>query len=512
MCWCNQCCCCDFLHNSLNKSLAWWICITLFLGILACCISAFVTINRFGFALEGVWCGITRIYYDSLNGQLKLNTPRWEGFANTSDILGELNKFIKSLSDEDNLNTFVNDFVMIEKKWVMKLYNNIIYIPKTIQDKLEMNNEDYFISIRDKIQVLSSLSKIINDINQIHNITNFYKENKIQFLPDYANEINENNFSKIQTKFIDKFEYYAKILRATFKILPMIYFCLLLIAVTCALVSMIFYVCLRRQGYLKVFMIVLWNIIRFFILSFFIYGTVFGIGHLGFQDTIGYIMYIFQDNLKTKDTKLVDDGKNFFRACLEGNDNNLKNKFNELGIKLLIPLQDFFSSYQELQTFSNINNDDLKDKINQIKTAFKNLCEEAEIDHTNLLERADKNGGIFASFDCGFLKSYLHQIYRAIYDASIESRILSALSLCAAFFGILGGYLFLLIIHHYNNELFYNSGNRIFTGLGGFRRGSHKENDKNIDPAYKKRKLKAEIESSLSKEVSAAKKDDKQNE
>ena len=53
-------------------------------------------------------CGITRIYYDSLNGQLKLNVPRWEGFANISNILSELNKFSKSLSDNNNLNSYGN--------------------------------------------------------------------------------------------------------------------------------------------------------------------------------------------------------------------------------------------------------------------------------------------------------------------------------------------------------------------------------------------------------------------
>ena len=44
------------------------------LGILACCISAFVTVNRFGFALEGAWCAFDRIYYDALYGQLIENT------------------------------------------------------------------------------------------------------------------------------------------------------------------------------------------------------------------------------------------------------------------------------------------------------------------------------------------------------------------------------------------------------------------------------------------------------
>ena len=52
---------------------------------------------------------------------------------------------------------------------------------------------------------------------------------------------------------------------------------------------------------------------------------------------------------------------------------------------------------------------------------------------------------------------------------------------------------FLLVIHHYNKELFFDSGKSIFTGFDGFGRGFQKKNY-NKDPAYKKRKLRAEIE------------------
>ena len=33
--------------------------------------SAFVMVNRFGFALNGAMCAFDRIYYDTLEGQLK---------------------------------------------------------------------------------------------------------------------------------------------------------------------------------------------------------------------------------------------------------------------------------------------------------------------------------------------------------------------------------------------------------------------------------------------------------
>ena len=48
-------------------------------------------------------------------------------------------------------------------------------------------------------------------------------------------------------------------------------------------------------------------------------------------------------------------------------------------------------------------------------------------------------------------------------------------------------------MHHYDNELFFDNGKSIFTGFDGFGGGYRKKN-KDQDPAYKKRKLRAEIE------------------
>lgn len=66
----SQCCCCDFLHNPVNKRIAWWTSFIFLLGVLSCCISAFVSENRFGFAIEGTCCATYRTYYDVIYGRL----------------------------------------------------------------------------------------------------------------------------------------------------------------------------------------------------------------------------------------------------------------------------------------------------------------------------------------------------------------------------------------------------------------------------------------------------------
>ena len=82
-------------------------------------------------------------------------------------------------------------------------------------------------------------------------------------------------------------------------------------------------------------------------------------------------------------------------------------------------------------------------------------------------------------------------MYRTLYDLYIEARILCALSCCIGYFGAIAVYFFLLVIHHYNNELFFDSGRSAFIGFEGF--GSNKK-EINKDPSYRKRKIRSEIE------------------
>ena len=472
ICWLNNCCCCDFLHNPVNKRIAWWMSFSFLLGILACCVSAFVSANRFGFALEGAWCAVDRVYYDSLYGQLKISEPKWLGMKNLSDFSGYLSNF----------------------------YNHIIKEEVDIDNILAPSDDDWSSFNGDGIYVkngfqptgkelqLTRYAIIINSLKRLKSFQASPDDIKLSIL---AHE----SFEKIKSTFLDDhFYYYAKTLKACFKILAMIYFSFLLTAVTAAGVSMMFYACLKRQGYLLIFMHVLWNVIRFFIFSFFLYGTAYGIGFLAIRDSIAYLMYVFGDENLNGEAKLIADGKEFFKVCLLNEDSNLKNQFNE---RYTTSLNDFFYNYYKIKKDGTDYGDNngvggILGNLEDLKASYA-----TDQDKTNqfeaLVEKAGKEGGLFGSFDCGFLKSNLNLLYTALYDASVESRILCAVSLCSSFFGAVAVYFFLLVMHHYNNELFFDTGKSIFTGFDGFG-GGYKKKNLNQDPAFKKRKLRAEIE------------------
>ena len=370
--------------------------------------------NRFGFALEGARCAFDRIYYDALNGQLKINQPRWEGYTETNNNIINIREFC---------DYFTGNSSRIQRELI------------NIDDPKKSEKEKKF------------LISVLNLIDSC----------KLQ-IPSMPGE----NFDDIKGYiFMDYFHKRENILRNSLNILAMIYFCLFLIAITAAGVSMMFYACLKRQGYLITFMHVLWNVIRFFIFSFFLFGTAYGVFYDILSDLISVMNMIFKNNIP-KD--------NFLYKCLSESSADSTLFLNDA---IKTSLIEFFNNKEQNISIYNticLNNDP---KCNYLNYRVQN----------NLL----------GSFDCSFLKSDLLHLYKALDDASYESQKLSAISLCSSFFGAISIYFYLLVIHHYNNELFFDSGKSIFTGFDGFGRG-YKNKNRNNDPAYKKRKLRAEIE------------------
>ena len=501
ICWYNQCCCCDFLHNPVNKRLVWWTSFIFLLGILACCISGFVTTNRFGFALEGSWCSFDRFYYDSLYGQLKSTYPKWEGFETINDYLTKIQTFLSTIQNIGK-NTLIekdgSEYLKKDDDFNVYFTNDYITGFKSLSDKLKeiANQKTLPIGIKynkivDSVSVLSSemMKEILSD--NITSLKTFFEESK-------------NDFLKLKQYFLEDFYYYAKIARGWGKILTMIYFCLLCITVTFAGVSMMFYACLKRQGYLLTFMHVLWNIIRFFMFSYFFYGAAYGMCYLALQDSVAFVMYTFgEENLDIdKKSYLIPDkkGKEYLNYCLIKNDNDFKNRLNPI---LTLALEDFLNSYSDLKIiFSKpeseltLNEKDFSDLYTPHKNMIqfmKNNVEDSKFNEKldELTELSKRRGGLFGFLDCSFLKSDLNMMYRTVYDLSVEARILCALSCCIGFFGAVFVYFFLLVLHHYNTEIFFDTGKSIFTGFEGY--GNTKKKAIN-DPSYKKRKIRSEIE------------------
>lgn len=464
ICWYNQCCCCDFLHNPVNKRLAWWLSFIFLCGILACSISGTVTSNRFGFALEGAWCSLERIYYDSKNGVLKENFPKWTGFSKLREDLKNLDDSIKNLPFPDY------------KDSDKPLPNIGKYKDKDYEDnddQKELTKSSYNYKFVETNRRLAGLKGNINGLQDLE--TDFKTFN--------------DNIEKFKSQFLDEIYYYGRVFRAWGRILPMIYFCLLIIVTTFAGFAMMFYACLKRQGYLATFMHVLWNIIRFFMFSFFIYGCAFGMLYLFLRDAVAYVMYIFsEENIgpNSENGHLIPkETKDYFYNCTNNEINyNFKERLHPF---LVDTLEDFFTSYHELKLRKE--DGDTFSKFDAECGDSNNNCNSTILDYFSKV--AVRKGGLFGNFECSFLKSDLAMVYRTFFDLNIEARILCALSCCIGFFGAVYVYFYLLVLHHYNNELFFDNGTSLFTGFEGY--GTSRKKEQN-DPAFKKRKMRSEVE------------------
>ncbi len=488
--------------------------------MLACCISGFVTTNRFGFALEGSWCAFDRFYYDSLNGQLKNIYPKWEGFDTINENLTNIEYFLTKIKEKSSLREDllkIEDTNMIKSENINYKYYGYFtedYINKIVDIILEGGETDFIKKVNEiTLTIALKYGKIIDAIYILQNFEDHIKSDSSKYnIENFKNFMTKikNDFSGIKDEFLKEYYYFARIARGWGKILTMIYLCLLCTTVTFEGFSMMFYVCLKRQGYLQIFMHVLWNITRFFMFSFFFYGAAYGMCFLALRDAVAYVMFVFGEdnlNLNNKNSYLIpkNEGKEFLHYCLINNENNYKNKINPI---LISALEDYFKSYSELKILfedgdSEIilpkeHTDDeskLYDRQNKIYRHISKIinqlseyCNNENCD--NLLETSIKQGGLFGYLDCSFLKSDLAMIYRTLYDMSVEARILCALSCCIAFFGAVFVYFFLLVLHHYNAEIFFDNGKSIFIGFDGYK--NTKRNNK--DPAYKKRKIRSEIE------------------
>jgi hypothetical protein len=489
------------------------------LGILACCISGFVTVNRFGFAINGSYCSFERFYYDSKFGQLKDTYPKWEGFTFMKNNLKSLKNFVDTFKDPSNL---YND--LLEDKTISLKQLSAFDKEKNPKDyKYNGYFSEEFISnlnetdpIHERIlPIIENYRKIVDSTYNLVNLNTIFSKNIDTLYNKFYENSNDidSDFDNLKTKFIQEFYYFARIANGWCRILTTIYFSLLLTATTFACVSMMFYSCLRRQGYLSVFMHVLWNIIRFFMFSFFFYGAAYGMGFLGLRDAVVFVKFVFgEENFNLgRDAKLIPTGKgqDYLNYCLISNTSDYKNQLNNI---LTSSLEDFFGAYSELEEFEiDYSFKELSDqKYQKLDAAWKEMyrfmkdnlnnkiCKETKNECEELSAIAKRKGGLFGSYDCSFLKRDLDMMFRTVYDAAIESRILCALSCCIGFFGAIAVYFFLLVIHHYDNELFYDAGQSNFIGFEGF---GNKRNDISKNPAYKKRKIRSEIELSSRNET-----------
>ena len=447
ICWLKKCFCFEIFEHYTNKVFVWWLSWIFLCGILACCIAGFVTANRFGFASYAVQCVYERIYYDTINGQLKDTLPRWTGTKGIKDFIKSLNEAFDNLKNLD----IEKGGEFLVKANAQTINENFNY-PITHNFINTYNSSGY----SDKAQFLEQANILLylgqKSIYNIYFYANNIREGEGGIDESGINDI-EKRMSYYKSKFIEDFEYYVHVARGVGQILALIYFSILLAFVVFAGTLLIIYYCNCftgcNQKYWILPMHITWNVIRFFIFSFFMYGCAYGMFFLGVRDSIAYLQYAFsEENLLNNKVIIPEQTAPYFYNCLFSSKN-----YQEQGIEAYL-IDDLIGSTLEFESWSENfvipsgmkGDQTLKNALSDLKDSLTNLYEGFKTGNSKLEYFKDiykKTGSIFSGFNCGFIENNLNLMYRALWDLSWESRILCALSCCIGFFGIISVYSFL---------------------------------------------------------------------
>ena len=536
-CWKKQLCCFKLYHNPIIQRIFWWFSFSFLCGLAACGISGIVTTVRFGKIVRAVQCAYERVYYDLQYGQLKDSFPRWEGLKNISHKVEKSISLMQNLPNSSSTSDLIYESnwekieIESEKKIQLRgkyspefctIINNIItkLVKKCKEGRSVINTDQGINKAFYNCDQPTNSDTVIGDlINQIKKESLEGLNNPLYEDTDGQLDKAKNDFDKIsddledtyEKKFLDKIEYYISVAKGCGQILNMIYLCFVCGISFFGIILLMGYTYIKNQTKLAILMHIVWNLVKFFEFSFFMYGAAFGMLYLGLRDAIGYNKYLFGENLEKYNTTYLmpnESAKDFLRVCLS-NENTIFT--GGIDYTFSNDLNDFYTSYKNLikavnkdynldefkqyddsnihytlrnlgDTWSDesssddesfdsditdstdelpdINLNDLVNSfgkmINDLKNNLIQLPKQLNIE--NALEPAESNstieGEYLDSFDCGFLKSDVSMIYNTLYDLSIESRILCALSCCIGFFGEIVVNAYLLSMYHYNNTEF----------------------------------------------------------
>lgn len=430
----------------MNRVFVWWLCWAFLCGLLACCIAGIVTANRFGFSLNGIQCAYERIYYDIIYGQIKQSYPKWEGREKIGEQIINLNNIKEKLENNSwpsNISFYYNNFANNS--------NDLLYpIPQIIGEEIIKH------SYSDITSINNFIAPFLNNFFNLYKISEAISNKKIKLTKDILGNfsIYLKSFDYYKSDFMSDYTHYVHIAFAMGKILPLIYFSVLLTFVVASGALLITYYCKKRNHQWWILtMHIAWNGIRFFIFSFFIYGCAFGMLFLGAKDGIAYLKYAFgEENLFSKKiTILPKETQNFFKNCL------FKNSAYEY-LKENNTLNEFIKNAVEINSWIEKNQNSNLDIYKTIKDFYENFREIFLNNFTEVFyfqSKIDRGENIYDSLNCSFINYNINLMYRALWDFSGETRILCALSCCIGFFGEIAVYSFLWVMKLWRKDDYY---------------------------------------------------------
>ena len=459
ICWCKPKCCYKADEGGpALKVIMFIIAIVFLFGIIACCISGYVYAERFKKNLFGSTCAIERLYYNIYDGQI-LNTtnPIWIGFSKIIQQIYQLNYLRDIFIVDGNYNLNRTEMDQSIEKIKSKIDTEKI---KTIKEEINENvneNEQFYNNF------LSIIYKILNPKSD--------SESKIENITSRLQKLKES-FENFGDKIVEKYNDYRIFMK------KFIYICfqtLYSFMLTFAVLEIIFLFGLvfDKDDLFYFLTFIFWYLIMLLSVTSFFIGACYGMINFGIKDGIGYLMYVFgKENMELETPIIISQYKDFINICLiEKNDRGNLSLYYKLEstdtfsfrgiykeINSLYEKITFNSSQTELNSVNTLLEEE-KDDEESIELLTK-IQEEYSIyiqNITNMTEKLHKKinkffktflGGSkatsvtdnpFSFMNCSFIENDLKVTYKALFDLSEKVKVLTALTLCIAFFTLISG-------------------------------------------------------------------------
>ena len=448
-CWSKKSCCFKEHHNPSNIRIYWWMSFLGLCGILACCVSGFITSHYFQKKVSAIKCIYERIYYDSEYGELKAEDSKWKGLKKRNELIGKFHDFINNEYqfnfffdkewEKGNISLHLDKDVYYLKKFTEEIQKIFLECEGRILRKYDDSGE-LICDLNNYQNVDSILKKYIDEATRI---SRFYSDEVVninKFINSkskigYNIEINRTNeilesisedLNNYQTKFLDEVDYYINIAHICGYILIIIFYSIVIAIVVFCCFLLWAYTFFKEQKIVYILMHISWNILKFFSFSFFIFGAAFGILYLCSRDLIGYNQFLFSNsNLGKNETTYLlpnESAKDFLRYCINEDDSNYINNFHLETTKLIGSL------YYNLKEVDKIKNGYNFSQMNYSVNCYTIVNNKIR----NMQESDDTDGWVdivnISFIESGnLLQKMINTIYDKLYQKSlITKRILSS--------------------------------------------------------------------------------------
>ena len=463
------------------------VALTFLFGIIACCISGFVFTERFKKNLNGSTCAIERLYYNIYDGQiLNSSNPIWIGFSNIIQQIYQLN--------------YLTDIFLVDGNYELS------------RDKIDevLEKIDNVSSSNDTLSEIISITNITNEINQTLNISeNLYSEflddlyelistqsdsqTKIESITNSIKSL-EENFEVFGDKIVSKYNSYKTFMK---KFIYICFHTLYSFTLTFATLEIFFSFCIliNHSDIFHFFAFIFWFLIMLLSVTSFFIGACYGMINFGIKDGIGYLMYVFGlENMNLDTPIIISKYKDFIDICIHNKTMNgnlslyygLESEDDQLSFRgiydevnsLLVEIKSIsisdtlkiISTYKEKDDIND--NEEILELLNQLQEEYstysKNLTYMTQLLYKKIttffqtyLEGssvASVTDNPFSFMNCSFIKNDLQATYKALFDLSEKVKVLTALTLCIAFFGLIAGICLQIALMRYkdlNNSDYY---------------------------------------------------------